>query len=388
MNFSEHHLILLLFRLILFIIVVCNAYSLSKKQTAIKLLDFYPTIIGYTLYAGLRWGRGIDYNIYYWIYQDIINGYGRENNEPLFELLVKLFGGLGLEWQCFVIFMSFFLIFSGCFFLKYFHKELLFLLPFFVFSIGLAENLMRWYLGLSFILIGLYYLLHNQQTKFFILALLAFFIHYGLILDIFVFYVVWLFFKRPLAKPMISICLYLIIYFFFSPEFMGRFANTISMIDMGTRFLSYQENAKDWLTGNAHDDVRDTLSLFNIVSSIYIIYIGYFHCKKIGGKSIISLYNWALIGLIFRPAAVQIEIAMRINAPFVLMTYLIAAYMCYNILFTHKKSYSSFIISVTIVFLLYNVYSLVFAPVLHAAEHSTYFIWDSEGRKVLPLYIF
>lgn len=112
MQITEVSIIYFIFRLLLFVVAVWNGYILSHKDRKLKISDFSPIIFVYTLYSGLRWGRGVDYNVYYWVYENIKNGISREDNEPLFELLVKISAWLGFSWQGFVVFMSFFLIFA------------------------------------------------------------------------------------------------------------------------------------------------------------------------------------------------------------------------------------------------------------------------------------
>lgn len=116
MQVTNISVIYFIFRLILLVVGALNGYYLSKKSKKKSVWGFYPVIGVYTLYSGLRWGRGTDYNLYYWVYEDINNGISREDYEPLFELMVKIGGWLGLSWQGFVVFMSFFLIFAWCFF--------------------------------------------------------------------------------------------------------------------------------------------------------------------------------------------------------------------------------------------------------------------------------
>ena len=91
MHFTENHLIFLVFRIALTLTAVINALYISQSKKTVTLKSFIPIIIAYTLYAGLRWGRGVDYNIYYWVYKDIVRGVGREDNE---------LNGIGMEAFC------------------------------------------------------------------------------------------------------------------------------------------------------------------------------------------------------------------------------------------------------------------------------------------------
>lgn len=208
MQITEVSIIYFIFRLFLFVVAVWNGYILSHKDRKLKISDFSPIIFVYTLYSGLRWGRGVDYNVYYWVYENIKNGISREDNEPLFELLVKISAWLGFSWQGFVVFMSFFLIFAWCFFLKDYKKYLALALPFLCLNLTMAENLMRWCLGFSFILIGLSYLLSKGDYKrYFIFCTMGFLVHYALILNILLF--TGLFFSKKPFSPILFFILYI-----------------------------------------------------------------------------------------------------------------------------------------------------------------------------------
>ena len=115
--FSDINIWYFILRLALLLVAIINGQK-NAIQNKTTLLKFWPTILSYTLVSGLRWGRPYDYNVYYYVYNDIVSGYGRTDNEPLFTLLVKIAGAMGCDWQGFVIFMSFVLVTSGCYFLK------------------------------------------------------------------------------------------------------------------------------------------------------------------------------------------------------------------------------------------------------------------------------
>ena len=84
MHFTENHLIYLTFRILLTLVAIFNAIHISQSKKPVTLKSFIPIIVAYTLYAGLRWGRGVDYNLYYWAYKEYSNGTPKDDFEPLF----------------------------------------------------------------------------------------------------------------------------------------------------------------------------------------------------------------------------------------------------------------------------------------------------------------
>lgn len=96
-------------------------------------------IIAFSIISGLRFGRDIDYNNYYFIFT-----YSKtaEQQEPLFQFLVQLFKTLGLPYFTFVQFCSTFLIFSYILLLKNFKSGIKYALPLFLLTEGI-ENMVK-----------------------------------------------------------------------------------------------------------------------------------------------------------------------------------------------------------------------------------------------------
>lgn len=381
MHFTENHLIYLTFRILLTLVAIFNAIHISQSKKPVTLKSFIPIIIAYTLYAGLRWGRGIDYNIYYWVYKGIVEGGGREDNEPLFELLVKIFGLMGLEWKHFVLFMSFFLAIASCTFLRLFKKGLVLIVPFWFLSINDAENLQRWYLAFSFILIGIPHLINENVKKFLIFALLGFLVHYGIVLVLFPLVAIWHFSQKGILSPWISTVLYFLGFFLFSPDMMGIFTDFVANVDIGTRFASYQTDAEGWLTGSNKDYLYRTANILNIIPSLFLIFVGHSYIQqKKDDRLLVTLYHWTMFSVIFLPIALQIELLRRICSPFTIMQYVFLAIISYDILVSKIKVKTMVYYICLCVFVYYAIKLVVVYP-LSVDKKLTYYIWDSEGRN-------
>lgn len=381
MHFTENHLIYLTFRILLTLVAIFNAIHISQSKKPVTLKSFIPIIVAYTLYAGLRWGRGVDYNIYYWVYKGIVEGGGREDNEPLFELLVKIFGLMGLEWKHFVLFMSFFLAIASCTFLRLFKKGLVLIVPFWFLSINDAENLQRWYLAFSFILIGVPHLINENVKKFLIFALLGFLVHYGIVLVLLPLVGIWYFSQKGILSPWISTALYFLGMFLFSTDMMLVFVDLVSNIDIGTRFAAYQNDAEGWLTGSNKDYLYRTANILNIIPSLFLIFVGHSYIQqKKDDRLLVTLYHWTMFGVIFLPIALQIELLRRICSPFTIMQYVFLAIISYDILVSKIKVKTMVYYICLCVFVYYAIKLVVVYP-LSVDKKLTYYIWDSEGRN-------
>lgn len=383
MHFTENHLIYLTFRILLTLVAIFNAIHISQSKKPVTLKSFIPIIIAYTLYAGLRWGRGIDYNIYYWVYKEYSNGTPKADFEPLFALLIKIFVLLGLEWKHLVFAMSFLLAVAGCIFLKQFRKGLVFILPFFFLKLDDAENLQRWYMAFSFVLMGCPCLLKNHIDfkKFVVFALLGFLVHYGIVLVIIPMVAICYFSRRGVLSPWISAILYFFGLFFFSPDMMGIFTDFVSNINIGVRFASYQADAEGWLTGSNKDYLFRTASFLNIIPSMFLIFVGYSYTRQHREDvRIVTLYHWTMFSVVFLPIAIQIELLGRIESPFTIMQYVFMAIMAYDILIS-KIKVKTMVYYVCLCVFVYYAIKLVMVYPLSVDKKLTYYIWDSEGRN-------
>ena len=80
-----------------------------KKDYRIFSNAGIAALAAYTLNEGLRFGRGIDYNLYWSVYDHFAAGWD-SSKEPAFDLIQSFFLYFNLPFQALVIFMSFMFI--------------------------------------------------------------------------------------------------------------------------------------------------------------------------------------------------------------------------------------------------------------------------------------
>lgn len=378
MEITDVTIIYFTFRLIVLMVSALNGYFLSRKKGKLKISDFSPVILVYTLYSGLRWGRGVDYNIYYWVYEDIKNGVGREDNEPLFELMVKISVWLGFSWQGFVIFMSFFLIFAWCFFLRDYKKYLVLALPFLCLNLSMAENVMRWCLGFSFILIGLSYLLSKGDYKrYFIFCVMAFLVHYALVLNILLFTGIY-FIKKPFS-PVVFFILYVGSFAMFSADFFTNFIDMVQQVDLGTRFIAYQENAAMWLDPE-EQNVVGSFSYLNILATLFFMFAA---SKMVEIRPEWRyMYNLSLIACVGLPISQKLELLMRMEFIINIFRIVMTGAVMWEVL-RNRRYYGTCIYIFAVLFLAYYLCYSYMVRESFTTLDPPYYIWDANGRKTL-----
>lgn len=379
------------------LIMLTNLYKGGKSVRAERRPYWHGllfSIIIFTLNEGLRFGRGIDYNLYVDKYKNIISG--DEVFEPLFTLMVKLFGSLNLPWQAFVVLMSFGVIYSGCKFLKSYRDKLYIILPLYAINVIIAENLMRWFLGFSFILIGMSFLITNSSIiekqspsykKFIFFSFLGCLCHYGLIPIVFIILFISVQ-KKVLLPPYISIPIYFITLIAANNEILLGLAGIINLLPLGERMSSYQDNIEIWLTGGyASLDELPTARLSATILLTYLIYTGYKLQKEVKSKEYIFAYNLFLIGYITYPISQPIEIAFRYNTVFIIFQCIIFGYVIHYYLLKKKVLNKLLFLIGWIIVLNYIRIYIIDMP-LFTNPNQVLYIWDANGRESLPFDIY
>lgn len=238
-------------------------------------------------------------------------------------------------------------------------------------------------MAFSFVLIGFSWLLDGKWKKYVIWCSVGFFIHYGIIVNVLFFFIIFITFNKRLLKPLNSLVIYTIFFVFFSAEWMEALIPFVESINLGTRYLSYQQNAEFWLTGGAAES--QGLSWGNFVMAVFTIFGGYYVVNSyFKEKSFVILYNLVMVGLFLQPLGKQIELVFRIQELFNLFNKLFYALIFYAYL-NHQRTRIALLKPIVLVIGFYTIYYYTTDYVFKLKENQTYFVWDSKGRSSLPI---
>ena len=379
----------------LFVLMLFSLYY-SGKRISIKRISLFKAaalgIIVFTLNEGLRFGRGIDYNYYAMAFKQNLISHD-STWDPIFLLIANLLGYLGIPWQGYVILMSFTLVVACVLFLDNFRDVSKWAFPLFAIFALPAENLMRWFFGFSFILIGISYLLKTGNRKhiyiYCLFSIIAFFIHFALLPAAVIFYVLT-YIKKPIIKPIPAMVLFVLIAFAFKTSFMEQFVDLIQLFSINDRAESYQYKAEYWLTGGFAGIAKSPFpSYYEMLLFIVNVYWGY-KLTHVQGYKYTYVYNIFLIGFITYPICHQIELLNRFNNLFCIFQFIILAYIIEFLIgdikrVTNQLRKIAVIASALIVLNFIRVQ--IFTPFADTPNHFLY-IWDKNGREYLDPYIY
>lgn len=355
-----------------FILVFCYLYCKNVKTNKSYVYFCILPIIVFIVVYGLRWGRNVDWCVYYGVYERM-KIYDISYHEPIFTFIWGAAAKLGLSYPIIISFCSCLFISSIFYFCKPYKYALYLIIPLIIIlNASLTENLIRFYMAFSFALIALRLYLDKKYLLASIFFLCSSLTHYGIILVILVYLLVG-HMKFILASPKITISICILIILFFTPEMMKHASFILDFFRIFEKFDQYQVDAIGWLTGKgqtAQSLEKSTLRYF--VSSIpyWIVVIkGYDVCKK--DKNLIPIYNLMLIGVILRVPSAEIDILYRYFSIF-LPFYCIMLSFVLIYLQNIKQDKQKLILYVFILFWIYtNVAPLKEEVFMH-------YVWDEQ----------
>lgn len=376
---------------LLLIMLLLLFYSGKLLQNKCHIFTFggYLAIVAYVLNEGLRFGRGLDYNLYALSYENLIAG--KESNWDIgFLYIATTLIEIGVPWQGYVILMSFVFIFSVLILLKHYQESLPYVLPLFVLiSLHEVENMVRWYMGVSFIYIGVSFLLRKSKHSLFLFILLsglACTFHLGVAILPIIFYLVEKI-RKPIFSPIVTILFFFGISFLFQADFMLQFVQLANMLsDVSERFENYGNEAEYWLTGGfagveAYSTLPDVQELLILGC---LVFLGY-KSSKVSGSKYIYAYNLFVIGLLLHPIARKIELVGRFSQPFYFFRAIVLANIICVIYKEKKLEVAPILLTFSILVFMNMGRRYITGPFKDNPEHYLY-IWNSNGKSYESMY--
>lgn len=377
---------------LLFLTFVISGYLLSKTKNNIQywITSLIP-IIAFAFVSGLRFGRGIDYNGYYFTYTYINST--RYEFEPGFELLVRFFNALDVPYQGFILFCSTIYILGFLVLLKEFKTYSFYILPLFLGLYGL-QNFVRWYLAFSFLLIATANILNKKFLLAAMFAVISYLIHEGMIIPISIMLLFFLFANKKVIRPEISIPIFIIMLIISSVELLSRtlfILNYLSFYTGSERAQRYFELSSVIANGELSTGISEKSLMNNIRYLLVYTLPIYFGAKFINQNMAIQstkikwIYNLAVFSIITFPLFSLVEIFNRISGVLVCFSFFIIGISTFtaikqrSISMIHKIIYYGLLISY-----LSSLYPIIKIPFDKENDSEMLFIWDANGRKYLP----
>lgn len=376
----------------LHILLVLILISYGKKISNSNVGQYWKLAIipiaAFTVVVGLRWGREVDWNLYYYVYEDYLKGFD-SNHEILFQAIWRSFAALGLPYYVVIASTAYFLIFSLVYFFKP-HKRILYLLlPLTVtMCAGYAENLIRWYMAFSFLLVamGAYQREKHLRTLFFCVCSVC--THIGMIVMIPIFYVL-LNYGKVVLKPFPAILISFFLSVAFTPEILGKLSFILDLFSNVDRFAGYATNASDWLTGAGQNIETNRASILKMllisIPMWFFIWAGYKLCKS--DSNFNKLYNLMVLGIFIKNISNGLELMSRYYQMFIPFICIMFSYVMVYLYRRRMKNTVYTMAFLACTFYIARNMVIYVLPLPH--ESFMHYVWDKQitPNKLIQLYI-
>lgn len=369
--------------LIIFILYGRKISKASSKPEYWKLSTI--PILTFAVVEGLRFGRMVDWNLYYFRYQQLGVNMSYLDYEPLFEFICNFLYQMGVPYYGFIFLQCLFLAASTFVLLENFKSSCVWCVPLILVCTTPNEMFIRWYLAFGFILLSIHTFLNKKYVYTFIWLACSSLCHSGIVVIALMVLILGCL-KKYSLPPWISVVLLFLTTFILSLSDVMFIANITSYLSpfMGDWTLgSYIDNASSILDGTwGRVGVMERSLIKNI--GAFIAYAPViFYGKEIMSKYPYGLvfYNLFVIGAIGSPLF-TVEIFNRIFSV-CLFFFCIVGGIYYSQILKFSKSYSRFVLIISLASLFFALIPHVWDAINRPVDMSL-FIWDANGRNYLP----
>ncbi len=364
--------------------------SRTKRKVSYWKIACIP-IIAFTVVEGLRFGRFIDWNLYYFRYIEMGTNPSKADYEPFFVFINYIIYKVGLPYWSFISIQCFLLIFSILKLCENFKPYLKYILPMTLVTVYSNEMFIRWYMGFSFILLSLCAILNKKILQSYIYACLACLCHVGFVIYIPII-VLYKYINVHSLNSKISTILFLVVTFAMG---LSDLQFIVSITDM---FLSFGLGSLGGgKVGNYLNDTEALVSgdwgtagvMGRDLSTNIKMAIAYVPAILYGSRVLEQykygklLYNLFVIGAIIGPLFLQIEIFNRIADSFIFFSSIICGVTYYYFLNSKVKNKLLRYLLITLCLACF-IYPYLYDIFNRANDNYMLFIWDANGRTYLP----
>lgn len=383
--YSDIKFIYVIIKLLNISIFILFGYIISHSSNKSYWKYSKILILSYTLTEGLRFGRMVDYNLYYERYIEIGKNFDSTTYEPLFKIICWILYNIGIPYQGFILLCSFILIYATLYLAQDYKKYLLYIVLLFLWETTKSENYIRWYLAFSLFLFSIYHLKHKKHILYILFSISSLGVHTGMFPVIILSYILYKI-KRIILPHYLVEILFIICVFAGSVSVLMFLVPYVTYFAIGENMQVYANNFEALISGNLgvlgiHDDLGTIANIRLLLAySIPILYM-----KKIVQEKKIHVLdiNLFIIGIIIMPIFNQVEILDRYAAAFMYFSIFASASTYYNIL-NNKNTYPYIKIIAIICFLaaFWPSISDIFS---RNKWYYLLFIWDANGSNYIPI---
>lgn len=369
------YILIKLIELSVFIIV---GYNLSKLKSDKKYWQTaMPAIIAFALVDGLRYGRDVDYWGYLNMYNFMDATYS-EGTDVLFLYIMRFFKECGLGFTALMVFQAAVLAFACFLMLKPYRKYASFAVPLLLTLLIGNENLTRWFMSTSFIIMAINQYYNKKYINLSLLLLASVLTHNAILPIIGILITLPLLDKFIIPKEIITIIFLYITLFgeITAASFVVDISNYVlesGFLDDSSTMATHMGNTEELINGEYLEmgiTKKSAIQKFvYILLWLPILWYGHEYAKE---EKLNAIYNIIAVSVTIAPLLGQVELLGRYTTSMNILTPIIAGIYYYK---EFKKGFSiKFIIAMVSLFLfMYPTLGITFN---RGTDKDMLFIWD------------
>lgn len=328
----------------------------------------------YAVVFGCRYGVGVDFYAYEYIYNQTLLGFGGiPNYEPGFMAIVRSLSGIGLHSAFFfavIAFLQLILIFSSVKKDRYIYGYIVF--TYMIGCIWLSfSNGLRQELAFCIFAFALAFADRKAWMNHYFLILMAISMHNSAYL-LLVFYPILLYKKEWFTNIKLQLVLLILSYIVGESKILSQYLFLFEEI-LGLDFFSGTYDGYLGYEDKLYAEVSKGIGYYIILLVDVVLVANSTKIKNnLGNDYFTIIYNFFFIGVILKHAFIDSHMIQRVNYYFYGFQFIVAAYALYY--FYKNKSY-------TYLYLLLSLYMLTFVANMSKMESNTAlfrFFWEKD----------
>lgn len=301
----------------------------------------FPLLTVSLILGSRTWGA--DYLWYKYQFQHALDFGMLQDQQPLFVYFNRLLRWIGLNYvgaftvYSLIYFVATFKLFKS--FGKYSKYMYAFALPAYI---GFGTDIIRQTIATG---LAIMVILEFNQKKYkssAVFIVLAGMIHSASVIIV-AFYLLFKFIWQKPLPVYITIPLYLILIFFFKPEWLNGLNIVFASLNLGdSKFQGYVDNSDKWFSNEGMNDIYTQGIVPLILNTGFIIsifYLGYKALEKKENKDLAIIYNMVVIGYLGLRLFFNLEILRRFFIPNTMLYPVVLGYVLFFFKYEVKEKY-------------------------------------------------
>lgn len=323
------HILLYLFSFLLF--YIWGKCNYKRKSYNYWLSALLPLLIVSFIIGSRTWGA--DYSWYKYQFEHAFNSEILQEEQPLFVYFNRFLSLCGFDYVGAFMLYSFVYLIASFSLYRSFGESSKYMYAFLLTAyLDFGASIIRQTFALGFAIYSILYFNGKKWIGAILFLIIATQIHSASIIFI-VFFIGFKLIDSKVLPIHITIPLYLVLIFFFKPEWLNGLSSLFAGLNLGeSKFQSYVDNSDIWFSQEGMNDIYSQGIVALVLNTAFVLslfILGYKALIQKPQKDIIVMYNMMVVGYIGLRFFFNLEILRRFFIPNTMLYPVVLGYALY-----------------------------------------------------------